>query len=112
MKKEKAKMAAPKKEKKTKIAEETVVTTPKTISFKMVEYYNTMLVHEPIKINVEDYPELNGMSEEEMKDYIKDNWSDMKSTIEVWYDSLYDECMQSDVMREKITGEEQECYFD
>jgi len=71
-----------------------------------------MVVREPVQINVADYPELNGMSEEEMKDYIKDNWSDMKSTNEEWYDSLYDECMQSDVMREKITGEEQECYFD
>jgi hypothetical protein len=110
MKKEKAKMAAPKKEK--KVVEETVVTAPKTISVKMVEYYNTMVVREPVQINVEDYPELNGMSEEEMKDYIKDNWSDMKSTNEEWYDSLYDECVQSDVMREKITGEEQECYFD
>ena len=110
MKKEK--MAAPKKEKKTKVAEETVVTAPKTISVKMVEYYNTMVVREPIQINVADYPELSGMSEEQMKDYIKDNWSDMKSTNEEWYDSLYDECMQSDVMREKITGEEQECYFD
>jgi len=112
MKKEKAKMSAPKKEKKKKVTEKAVVETPKTISVKMVEYYNTMVVREPIQINVADYPELNGMSEEEMKDYIKDNWSDMKSTNEEWYDSLYDECMQSDVMREKITGEEQECYFD
>jgi len=112
MKKEKAKMSAPKKEKKKKVTEEVAVETPKTISVKMVEYYNTMVVREPVQINVADYPELNGMSEEEMKDYIKDNWSDMKSTNEEWYDSLYDECMQSDVMREKITGEEQECYFD
>jgi len=112
MKKEKAKMSAPKKEKKKKVTEEVAVESPKTISVKMVEYYNTMVVREPVQINVADYPELNGMSEEEMKDYIKDNWSDMKSTNEEWYDSLYDECMQSDVMREKITGEEQECYFD
>ena len=110
MKKEKAKMSVPKKE--NKVAEETVAISPKTISVKMVEYYNTMVVREPIQINVEDYPELNGMSEEEMKDYIRDNWSDMKSTNTQWYDSLYDECNQSDVIREKITGEEQECYFD
>ena len=50
MKKEKAKMAAPKKEKKKKVVEETVVTAPKTISIKMVEYYNTMVVREPIEI--------------------------------------------------------------
>jgi len=84
----------------------------KTISIKMVEYFNTMIVREPVTINVEDYPELNGMSEEEMQEYIKENWSDMKSTNEQWYDSLYEECSQSDVVREKITGEEYECYFD
>lgn len=110
MKKEKAKMAAPKKEK--KVVEETVLTSPKTISVKCVEYYNTMLVHEPVVINVEDYPELNGMSEEEMQNYIKDNWADMKSTNEQWYETLYEECSQSDVLREKITNEERECYFD
>ena len=112
MKKEKAKMAAPKKEKNKKVAEETVVTSPKTISVRCVEYYSTMLVREPVTINVEDYPELQGMSEEEMKDYIKENWSDMKSTNEQWYESLWDECNQSDVTREKITDEESECYFD
>ena len=110
MKKEKAKMAAPKKEK--KIVEETVVTSPKTISVRCVEYYSTMLVREPVTINVEDYPELDGMSEEEMQNYIKENWSDMKSTNQQWYETLYEECTQSDVIREKITGEENECHFD
>jgi len=52
------------------------------------------------------------MSEEQMKDYIKKNWSDMNPTNGQWYDSLYEECSQSDVMREKITNQEQECYFD
>jgi len=112
MKKEKAKMAAPKKEKKKKVAEEKIVPTPKTISIRFVEYYSTMLVREPVTINVEDYPELGGMSEEQMKDYIKKNWSDMNPTNGQWYDSLYEECSQSDVMREKITNQEQECYFD
>jgi hypothetical protein len=103
-------MAAPKKEK--KVIEETVLTTTKTISVRMVEYYNTMLVREPVTINVDDYPELSGMSEEEMKDYISSNWGDMKSTNQQWYETLYEECTQSDVLREKITGEERECYFD
>ncbi len=39
--------------------------TPKTISVRMVEYYNTMVVREAVEINVEDYPELNGMTEED-----------------------------------------------
>ena len=108
MKKEKAKMAAPKKSKKN----QEKVQSPKTISVRYVEYYNTMLVREPVTINVEDYPELNGMSEDEMKEYISSNWGEMKSTNEQWYETLYEECSQSDVVREKITGEEQECHFD
>lgn len=86
--------------------------TVTTISVRMVEYYNTMVVREPVEIKVEDYPELNGMSEEEIQEYISENWSDMKPTNEEWFESLYEECSQSDVIREKITGEEQECRFD
>lgn len=85
--------------------------TVTTISVRAVEYYNTMLVRESVEINVEDYPELNGMSEEEMQQYISENWSDMKPANSV-YDSLYEECTQSDITREKITGEECECHFD
>ena len=86
--------------------------TPKTISVRMVEYYNTMLVKEPVEINVEDYPELNGMTEEEIQEYISENWSDMKPTNGEWYESLWEECNNADTIREKITGEEQECRFD
>ena len=49
---------------KKKETQETVT----TISVRMVEYYNTMVVREPVEIKVEDYPELNGMSEEEMEE--------------------------------------------
>ena len=86
--------------------------TLKTISVRMVEYYNTMVVREPVEINVEDYPELNGMTEEEMQNYISENWYDMKPTDDEWLESLAEECREADVVREKITGEEQECRFD
>ena len=86
--------------------------TPKTISVRMVEYYNTMLVKEPVEINVEDYPELNGMSGDEMKEYIASNASEMKPTNEEWYDSLYDELIGEDVVRDKITDENSEIEFD
>jgi hypothetical protein len=86
--------------------------TPKTISVRMVEYYNTMVVREAVEINVEDYPELNGMTEEEMQDYISENWNEMKPTDDEYLESLREECSESDVVREKITGEEQECRFD
>jgi hypothetical protein len=86
--------------------------TPKTISVRMVEYYNTMVVREAVEINVEDYPELNGMTEEEMQNYISQNWDEMKPTDDEYLESLREECSESDVVREKITGEEQECRFD
>ena len=86
--------------------------TPKTITVRMVEYYNTMLVKGPVEINVEDYPELNGMSEEEMQEYISENWSDMKPTNEEWYESLWEECNQAEIIREKITNNEFECNFE
>ena len=86
--------------------------TPKTISVRMVEYYNTMLVKEPVEINVEDYPELNGMTEEEMQEYISENWENMKPTNDEWYESLWEECNQAEVIREKITNNEFECRFD
>ena len=86
--------------------------TPKTISVRMVEYYNTMVVREPVEINVEDYPELNGMTEEEMQNYISENWWDMKAVNDDVYDSLAEDCRDSCVIREKITGEENECRFD
>jgi len=86
--------------------------TTKTISVRMVEYYNTMVVREAVEINVEDYPELNGMTEEEMQNYISENWNEMKPTDDEYLESLREECSESDVVREKITGEEQECRFD
>ena len=86
--------------------------TPKTISVRMVEYYNTMLVKEPVEINVEDYSELNGMTEEEMQEYISENWENMKPTNDEWYESLWEECNQAEVIREKITNNEFECRFD
>jgi hypothetical protein len=85
-----------------------IETTPKTIEVRMTESYSTWVVHESMEINVADYPELEGMTEDEMSDYILSNASDMKSSNEEWYDSLYDELLQMDVTREKITGEETE----
>ena len=83
-------------------------TTPKTIEVRMTESYSTWVVHESIEINVEDYPELEGMTEEEMTDYIMSNASDMKPTNDDYYESLYEELLGMDVTREKITGEDSE----
>jgi hypothetical protein len=52
------------------------------------------------------------MTEEEMQNYISENWDEMKPTDDEYLESLREECSEGDVVREKITGEEQECRFD
>jgi hypothetical protein len=83
-------------------------TTPKTIEVRVTESYSTWVVRESIEINVADYPELEGMTEEEMTDYITSNASDMKASNQEYYESLYEELLQMDVVRDKISGEDSE----
>ena len=94
----------------TKKAE--VKATPTTIEVRMTESYSTWVVRESMEINIADYPELEGMTEEEMKDYIMSNASDMKPTNDEYYSDLYDELNQADVIREKITDEDSEICFE
>jgi hypothetical protein len=87
--------------------------TPKTITVRMTESYSTWIVRESIELNVEDYPELEGMSQEEMEEYISENWDSMKPTDEnSFYDSLLEQCREADLVRDKITNEETECRFE
>jgi len=83
----------------------------KTISVRITESYSTWVVRESIELNIEDYPELMGMNEDEIRDYIKCNSGDMKSNDE-YSDSLYDELIQKDVVRDKITDEDWDIHFD
>jgi len=87
--------------------------TPKTITVRMTESYSTWIVRESVELNVEDYPELKGMSQEEMEEYISENWDSMKPTDEnSFYDSLLEQCRDADLVREKITNEDYECRFE
>ena len=82
-------------------------TTQKTIAVFATEYYETSITREPIELNIEDYPELAGMTTEEAIDYVESNAWDMKATDED-YDSLADELNDQDIRRDKITNESQE----
>lgn len=82
-------------------------TTPKTIAVFATEYYETSIVREPIELNIEDYPELAGMTGDEIIDYVESNAYDMKPTNED-YDSLEEELNSQDIRRDKITNETQE----
>lgn len=82
-------------------------TTLKTIAVFTTEYYETSIVREPIELNIEDYPELAGMTAEEVIDYVESNAWDMKP-INQDYDSLAEELNSQDIHRDKITNESQE----
>jgi len=67
------------------------------------EGYNTWIVKEPVEINIDDYPELEGMSKEEIEKYLTENADKMKSSEGDDADSysLYDECFDQDERRTK-----------
>jgi hypothetical protein len=75
------------------------------------ESFCTWVIREPVEIDTDNYPELEGMSEDEAKEYIRENASEM-SPISDWAESLMDECLQSDVRREKINEEGSDIIFD
>lgn len=82
-------------------------TTQKTIAVFATEYYETSITREPIELNIEDYPELEGMTAEEAIDYVESNAWEMVAT-DSDYDSLADELNSQDIRRDKITNESQE----
>ncbi len=79
--------------------------TPKTITVFATESYETYLFRESLEINVEDYPELAGMSKEEIVSYVEENAWEMKPTDSEYYESLGEELMERDIIRDKITNE-------
>lgn len=72
------------------------------------EGYSMYIVKAPVEIDTDDYPELAGLSNDEIAKYITDNAIDMKSSTGDEPDrySLYDECYEEDIVREKETGNE------
>ena len=84
-------------------------TTQKTIAVFATEYYETSITREPIELNIEDYPELTGMTPEEAIEYVECNAWEMAPTSEEYgYDSLAEELNSQDIRRDKITNESQE----
>lgn len=65
----------------------------------------------PITVNEETHPELKGMSEQEIKEYVSQNASEMKSVDSEYYDNLYDQLIDADYRKDKVTNEEFEIVF-
>ena len=81
--------------------------TQRTIAVFATEYYETSITRESIELNLEDYPELEGMSPEQAIDYVESNAWEMKPTDD-GYDSLAEQLNNMDIRRDKITNETQE----
>ena len=77
----------------------------KKIKLHQTEAYTTYIVREPIIIDLDDYPELEGMTSNEIVDYLEGNSAEMKA-IEDGYDSLSDELIEMEIIKEKIYGSE------
>ena len=79
----------------------------RTFKVCATESYCSYIIREDITIDVNDYSELEGMTDEEITDYIESNSESMfKKDDEEKFYSLWDEMMEQDIRRDKITGEE------
>ena len=75
------------------------------------ETYTTTLYREKMEIDTDDYPELAGMDEDQISDYIDNNIWDMKPVNSDLYDSLGEELLDKDTESDHIGGEETTFYI-
>jgi hypothetical protein len=73
----------------------------KIFKVSYVEYPETTLIYAPLKIDISNYPELEGKTDDEIIDYIKLNAYKMKATDD-FYDSLGEELSDQAIIREKV----------
>jgi hypothetical protein len=67
-----------------------------------IEYPNTTLIYDSVEIDASNYPELEGKTDDEVIEYIKENAWEMNPTNPDVYDSLGEELSDQDIIREKI----------
>ena len=75
------------------------------------ESYTTTITKTAMEIDTDNYPELEGMTEDEVSEYIDNNVWDMKPTDEL-YSSLGEEALDKDMNYDHIGGEETTFYVE
>lgn len=75
------------------------------------ETYTTTIYREKMEIDTDNYPELAGMDEDQISDYIDNNIWDMKPVNSDLYDSLGEELLDKDTESDHIGGEETTFYI-
>ena len=87
--------------------------TPRTIAVYSREYYETTIYREPVELNLDNYPELEGLTREEAIEYVESNAWEMKPTNDdSGYDCLADQINDMDISRDRIKNESQEIIAD
>jgi len=74
------------------------------------ETFITTLTREEVIIDTDNYPELEGMDEDQISDYIDEHAWDMKPTEDGIYSSLGEELSDQSPADEYIGGEESSFY--
>jgi hypothetical protein len=77
-----------------------------SVEVSVYESYTTYLRKKPLGINITDYPELDGMNEDEIQAYILENGWDMKPSDKNVYESLMEELHNQDTDWDKIDNED------
>jgi len=81
------------------------------ISINVEETFTTTITRESMEIDTNDYPELEGMTEDEVSDYIDNHAWDMKALDNTGlYSSLGEKLMDQDIEYDNISGESLEFY--
>ena len=78
----------------------------KKIKIHQTESFTTYIVRETVTIDLDDYPELDGMDAAEIADYLEGSSCDMKAASEEEYECLSDEIVEKDILTEKIKNEQ------
>ena len=77
-----------------------------SVEVSVYESYTTYLRKKPLGIIITDYPELDGMNEDEIQAYILENGWDMKPSDKNVYESLMEELHNQDTEWDKIDDED------
>jgi hypothetical protein len=78
----------------------------KTVEISVYQSYTVYLRKKPLVIDIENYPELEGMDEEEIQSYILENGDSMKPTNTDVYESLLDELKDQETEWDKYDNED------
>jgi hypothetical protein len=73
----------------------------KKLKIRLIESYQTHAFKESIEIDVSKYPELEGLSDQEIVEYIDMNADNMAPMNDI-YETLYQELEDAEIETEKI----------